>query len=143
MRTRILFLISTILLAGAALLPAQTSTSQQPPPAKGHHMMGGHGKSGDMMEECQAMMDDMKAMDAKLDALVQAMNAAEGSRKVDATAAVVAELVAQRKAMSAMMESMQPMMMEHMKHMQMGMESMEQCPMMQGHKTEEGGHKHD
>ena len=159
MRTRIMTLISTVFLVGAALLSAQTPTpspSPQPPATgTGGHMMSGSmmaekPEGGSMMDDCkammakrQAMMDEMKAMDAKLDALVRTMNEAEGSKKVDATAAVVTELVGQRKMMGSMMESMHPMMMQHMmKHMQTGMmESMGQCPMMQGGKTEDGGHE--
>lgn len=159
MRIRIMTLISTVLLVGAALLSAQTPTpspSPQPPAAStGGHMMGGSmmaekPEGGSMMDDCkammakhQAMMDEMKAMDAKLDALVRTMNEAEGTKKVDATADVVTELVAQRKAMGSMMHSMQPKMMQHMmKHMPKGMtESMGQCPMMQGGKTEEDGHE--
>ncbi len=47
----------------------------------------------------EQMMADMKAGDAKLDALVKDMNAATGDAKVDAIAAVVNELVRQQKAM--------------------------------------------
>ena len=42
---------------------------------------------------------ELAAMDARLDALVAAMERARGPAKVDAVAAVVVELVAQRKAM--------------------------------------------
>ena len=95
-----------------------------------------------MMDECKAMMarhEDMKAemasMDAKLDSLVAAMNAASGSQKVDATAAVVTEMATQRKAMRDHMMAMGPMMMRHMMppgHMGMmeGMKGMPDCPMM-------------
>ena len=48
---------------------------------------------------CQQMMAEMKAGDAKLDALVKEMNAAKGEAKVNALAAVVTELVGQHKAM--------------------------------------------
>jgi hypothetical protein len=43
------------------------------------------------------MMEEMKAMDARLDGLVQKMDTAQGEAKVDATAAAVSELVQQRK----------------------------------------------
>jgi hypothetical protein len=56
-----------------------------------------------MMKMHEQMMAEMTAGDAKLDALVQAMNAATGAGKVDATAAVVSELVRQQKAMHAHM----------------------------------------
>ena len=47
----------------------------------------------------EKMMEEMKAMDARLDEKVAAMNAAKGDQKVEAMAAVINELVAQRKAM--------------------------------------------
>lgn len=70
----------------------------------GMGMMGGSGAMGPMMQRHQAMMD---SMDARLDQLVQRMNATKGSAKVDATAAVLNEMVSQRKAMRTMMQQMQ------------------------------------
>ncbi len=64
-----------------------------------------------MMAKHQEMMAEMESMDAKLDSLVAAMNAATGDDKVNAMAAVLEELVGQRKAMR---EKMQPM---HMRMM--------------------------
>ncbi len=162
MRSRMPSLVLTALLAGAGPLWAQTQAptpSPQSTPGMGQHMMGGSmmgekSEGGAMMEECKAMMakhhammDKMKAMDTKLDSLVKSMNEAKGTKKIDATAAVVGELVAQRKAMRETMESMMPMMMQHMmKHMQMGMmkgmaASMADCPMMGGSKPAESGHE--
>ncbi len=110
-------------------------------------MKGGHHHRDGMMAECQAMMakkQDMQAkieaMDATLDKLVADMNAAGALNKVDAMekpiAAVVTELVAQRKAMRTMMMEMEPAMMMHMGH-HMGphdakgaRHSMSECPMM-------------
>ncbi len=89
-----------------------------------------------MMAMHQKMHAKMQAMDQKLDALVAEMNAAGGRQKADAVAAVVAELVNQRKAMHSMMMEMQPRMMGHMmEHMRSGMmagmkQSMADCPMM-------------
>jgi hypothetical protein len=107
------------------------------PPSTG--MMGGK-----MMEECTAMMAkhqgmkaEMASLDARLDSLLADMNAAKGSKKVDATAVVLNELAAQRKAMRDHMMSMGPQMMQHMmQHGRMGMmegmmKSMSGCPMMQ------------
>ena len=59
-----------------------------------------------MPARCQAMMADWDAMDARLEEKVAAMNAAPAAEKTDATAAVVTELVAQRKAMRAKMRAM-------------------------------------
>ena len=56
----------------------------------------------------------MKAGEAKLDALIAKMNGAQGSDKVDATAAVVGELVSQQKQMGAMCMGMMNMKMSPM-----------------------------
>src|ERR1035438_8465751 len=64
------------------------------------------------------------------------MNAAKGSKEVDALekpmAAVINELVVQRKALRSMMMEMQPAMMAHMiHHMHMhGTKGAMECPMM-------------
>ena len=52
------------------------------------------------------MMKMMEASDARLDHLVQAMNSATGEKKVDAMAAVINELIAQRKQMRGHMRQM-------------------------------------
>ena len=91
-----------------------------------------------MMQQRDEMQKHMGEMDAKLQALVADMNKAKGSAKVDKTAAVVTELVAQRSMMQKQMMEMQPKMMSHMtQHMQSGMmkgmaESMSGCSMMKG-----------
>jgi predicted transcriptional regulator len=85
-----------------------------------------------MMAHHKEMMAKMEAIDARLDELVKRMNAATGSKKPDAVAAVINELVAQSKQMREQMMAMQPEMMEHMRMgMMRGMEdSMSKCPMM-------------
>jgi 3-hydroxyisobutyrate dehydrogenase-like beta-hydroxyacid dehydrogenase len=76
----------------------------------------GHGSSQceatmqHMMKMHEQMMADMKAADARLDALVKDMNAATGTAKVDAMAAVLNELFQQRHAMQERMGRMH----EHM-----------------------------
>lgn len=89
-------------------------------------------------------------MDAKLDELVAKMNAASTSDAPDAMekpmAAVITELVAQRKAIQSMMMEMQPQMMAHMMHHRdmhgamgtMGRMGAMDCPMMKAGKTGEG-----
>lgn len=81
----------------------------------------------------QDMQKMMKEADARLDQLVTKMNSASGNAKVDATAAVVQELVTQRRQMRERMASMQQNMMAHMgEHMAHGGGTqMAQCPMMQ------------
>jgi hypothetical protein len=65
----------------------------------------------DMMKMHEQMMAEMKAGDAKFDALVKDMNAAAGDAKVNAMAAVVNELVRQHKAMHERMGQMHQQMM--------------------------------
>jgi len=126
-------------MAGGLMAQAPASPPSMP-------MMGGK-----MMEECKAMMAkhegmkaEMASLDAKLDSLLAAMNAAKGNKKVDATAAVINELAAQRKAMRDHMMAMGPQMMQHMMHhahmgmMEGMMKPMSSCPMMQP-ATPDGG----
>ena len=125
--------------------PTPAPKSPQAAPMAGHHKGSAAGAKhdADMKTECEAMMakkqemqDKHHAMDAKLDQLVADMNAAKGSKDVDALekpmAAVINELVDQRKAMHSMMMEMQPEMMKHMmKHMEMhGAKGAMECPMM-------------
>ena len=72
------------------------------------------------------MMANQQQMDTKLQGLVDTMNKATGQAKVDAMAAVINELIAQR---TAMRDEMHEMMMHHMSEGQQG-HSMENCPMM-------------
>ncbi|MBI4888036.1 MAG: hypothetical protein HY824_13155 [Acidobacteria bacterium] len=65
----------------------------------------------DMMKMHEQMMAGMKADRTKLDALVTEMNGAPGTRKVDAMAAVVTELVRQHTAMFDRMGQMHEQMM--------------------------------
>jgi hypothetical protein len=124
------------LVCAALLLTAPVSgavTLQDPAHA---HPAGA--KAQDAMAACKAvmadreqMMADMKAADQRLDSLVAKMNAASGQEKVDAMAAVVTEMVAQRTAMrDGMMKMHQGMMSHMMEHMHAGKESMAMCPMM-------------
>jgi len=84
-----------------------------------------------MMAEREKMMTDMKAADRRLDDLVVKMNAASGVEKMTATAAVVTEIVSDRRTMRDGAMKMQHDMMAHMmEHMQAGNDSMAMCPMM-------------
>lgn len=95
--------IILILLAGSFLLASGISAQQ---PGRQHgdtaNAMRGRPMKGEMM---MSMMD---SADARLDRLVSTMNNTSGSRKVPAMAAVINELVAQRKMMR--MHAMQMMM---------------------------------
>jgi hypothetical protein len=117
-------------------------TAQDPKQEHQHQAMK---PSAGMPAMCQAMMAEhtkmtaeVKAADERLDALVAKMTQASGQAKVDATAAVVNEIVAQRRTMREGMMKMQEGMMSHMMaHMQAGKDSMSMCPMMKM-----GGMKH-
>lgn len=136
-----LFSTSSIVFFCVTLLAA-VSVAQQPmqPPGENPAMMQ---ESPDRMANCQAMMqkhqqmmEQMAAMDRRLQDLVAEMNRTSGSRKADKIAAVVNELVMQRAQMRDHMMQMVPQMMPHMmQHMQSGMmkgmmEGMAGCPMM-------------
>lgn len=94
-----------IILIGLAgsLLVASGASAQEPGRQHGDttNAMRGRPMTGAMM---MSMMD---SADARLDRLVSAMNKTTGSRKVPAMAAVINELVAQRKMMR--MHAMQMM----------------------------------
>ena len=132
MRQQWFLVTAIILLVGSAVFaqqPAPGMQGMQPPAARMDSM------------NCQAMMEQMqasdKAMDDRLQPLIDDMNKARGSAKVDRMAAVINELVSQRKQMRENMKAMMPKMMGHMmQHMQSGMakgmaEEMKTCPMMQ------------
>ena len=94
-------------------------------------MMARH---AEMTAKHETMVATTDAMDARLGELVAKMNSATDSRKVDAVAAVVTELIAQRKEMRQSMMGSHQAMMKHMaEHMPAGMmASMAECPMMKG-----------
>ena len=106
-------------LVGAVTLWAQQPTPP-PPAAQKMEMPGKPGMTDEKMSEesmmahHKEMMAKMEAADARLDELVKTMNAATGSKKTNAVAAVINELVAQRKQMRDDMMAMQPEMMKHM-----------------------------
>jgi hypothetical protein len=123
--------------------PSPAAKTPQAAPMTGHHKGSAAAtkQHADMKAECQGMMakkqemqDKLQAMDASLDKLVADMNAAKASKDVDALekpmAAVINELVAQRKASHSMMMEMQPAMMAHMMHHMHGTKGAMECPMM-------------
>src|SRR5215204_5561237 len=93
-----------IFLLAATLTPVALS-AQQP---------GQHRDSAMMMNH-EKMMQQVQAADARMDRLVGEMNHATGQKKVEAMAAVINELVAQRMQMrSHMMQMMERMHSGHM-----------------------------
>lgn len=130
--------------ASPGLAAQAPQAHQHPATDKATPQPGMAAKCQAMMGEHDKMMAEMKAADLRLDALVGRMNAATGQPKVDATAAVVNEMVAQRKSMHDGMMKMMPGMMAHMmEHMQEGKDSMAMCPMMKMMQSKPmGGMKH-
>jgi hypothetical protein len=77
----------------------------------------------------------MKAQDAQLTEQLVEMNRAPKDKKVGLMATALTGMVQQRIAMDARKAQMEDAMMKHMmQHMQMGKESMSQCPMMKSMK---------
>lgn len=149
MRTRLFsFLGIGLMVAGIGLLAPSFAAGelQGSGQAETQHRHGAAGQVAkeSMMDRCEKMMaahesmrESAAAADARLSGLVSEMNAATGTDKIDAVAAVVSEMVAQRKAMHTTMMAVQPGMMQHMTaHMASGMNAegkgdmMESCPMM-------------
>lgn len=107
-----------LLLTGVAVVQAQTGANQPQRP-----MMVDETQAASMMAERQQMMANMRAMDQKLNDLVAKIDAARGNdAKIEAIAAVVKQLVAQRAQMHSQMEAMQTRMMDHMMEHMMSMQ---------------------
>ena len=87
--------------AAVAMTWASGLSAQQP----GGH--GDHGRHGSRHggQDHAAMMErharEMDSLDSRLDSLVQRMNASTGNARTGAMAAVITELVSQRRAMHA------------------------------------------
>lgn len=134
--------IATMIVAAVGLMAGtglRAQVAQTTPMPKMPHQMADQMKmSPDMAARCKArmaehdtMMADRKVADDRLDGLVATMNSASASAKLDATTAVVTEMVKQRHAMhDAMMKMQQGMMTHMMEHMAEGKDSMAMCPMM-------------
>lgn len=99
-----------------------------------------------MMERCQEMKaakqklkEDTAAQDAQITVQLTEMNSAAKDKKVGLMAAILTRTVEQRITMDARKAKMEDEMMQHMmQHIQMGKDSMSQCPMMQGMKDMAG-----
>lgn len=128
------------------VISATTGLAGQMPQGAGHAAMAQAKPAPGMAAKCQAMMADqekmaaeMKSAEERLGDLVTTMNAATGTDKTTAVAAVINELITQRRAMQdGMMKRQHGMMTHMMEHMQAGKDSMAMCPMMK----QMGGMKH-
>ena len=127
------FVIGSLLFASAVFAQHSATGSNKPMPMD----MASHQTEA---MDCNAMMQTMQkssqAMDDRLQPLVDAMNSAAGSAKVDRTSEVINELVSQRKQIREQMMTLMPQMVGHMMgHMQSGTKkgmSLSSCPMMKG-----------
>jgi hypothetical protein len=118
-------------LALAIWLPVQARSAE---PAEGKTMTEAKmtERCQEMKEQKQKMKEDAKAQDAQLTEELANMNRAPEDKKMGLMAAVVTHMAEQRIAMDARKAEMEEKMMKHMmQHMQMGKESMAQCPMME------------
>lgn len=93
---RILAGIITLICSPPIIHAQQTPTKPREPQSAETTMMGGN----------PSMMAAMDSLDHRLDSLVDRMNRAGGNQKVAAMAAVINELVAQRKLMRNHMRQM-------------------------------------
>ncbi len=107
-------LAMAVALAAGPVLAQEAAPKAAEHPGHGHAGMMKGGDKGDMMSMHAQMMTDMKAMDARLDQKLAAMNEAKDKNKVDAIVAVVNEMAAQRKEMMANMAGMHDQMMMQM-----------------------------
>ena len=122
-------------LALAIWAPVQSQSAE---PAQGKKMMEGKGmeRCEAMKEQKQQMKEDIKAQNAELTERVAKMNSAPADKKVGLMANVITQMVGQRITMNARKAKMEEDMMKHMmQHMQMGKDSMAQCPMMKDMKS--------
>ena len=109
-----------VFLTSAAVAAHQTTESSPPQrsPAVDEQ------QAAAMMAERQKMMADMRVMDQKLKDLVARIDAARSeAEKIDAIAAVVKAMVAQRTQIHSQMEAMHARMMDHMMMHVMSMQS--------------------
>ena len=93
---RILAGIITLICSAPMIHAQQPPTRPREPQSAETTMMGGN----------PSMMAAMDSLDLRLDSLVDRMNRAGGNQKVAAMAAVINELVAQRKLMRSHMRQM-------------------------------------
>lgn len=113
-------------------LQAQTAEPQQAKSMMAAPMMD---KCQEMKAQKQRMKEDIAAQEAQLTEQLSEMNRAPEDKKIGLMAAVVTHMVEQQISMHAQKAEMEDEMMGHMmRHMQMGNESMAQCPMMNGMK---------
>ena len=118
-------------LIGMLLLPAAFAAAEGKSMTKAEMMS----HCMEMMKQKQKMNADMKAQDDQLADLIAKMNSAPEDKKMSLMADICTKMVENQTAMDIRKSKMQDAMMKHMmEHMQMGTESMSDCPMMKGMK---------
>ena len=121
-----------IVLALAIWSPVEAQSAQ---PTDGKMIAEGKMMEGcrEMKKKKESMMADAKIQDAELTTQVAKMNSAPDNEKLGLMAALVTHMAEQRVTMDVRKAKMDGEMMQHMmQHMQMGADSMSQCPMMKG-----------
>jgi len=106
MRSLVLALAAASLIALPGAAQDAPKPAPTPPPAMGAHAHQMGPGAGMMSAEHKAMMARMDSMEARLATLVAEMNAASGSKKTNATAAALTQLVANHTAMRQHMHEM-------------------------------------
>jgi hypothetical protein len=99
---------SAVFSVACSLLLAAAASAQQPGRPQADSTKGMHGPQMNRQRQMnrQMMMQKIQESDARLDRLVSQMNQSSGNKKVQAMAAVINELVAQRKQMHQRMGQM-------------------------------------
>jgi hypothetical protein len=128
-------IIALVFVSLPVFVLAQQPATPSPPPHEHPAGPGGKMDTGmteqhkDWQAKHDKMVAEMKAMDSRLDEKLAAMNAAKGDQKVEAMAAVINELVSQRKEMRGNFGPMHQGMRCPMMKQQGAMD----CPMMKHH----------
>ena len=118
MKTMLFVLMLAVLIMPCGLFAQQEQGKTPAPAAQAGTKVESapaHRMSGGQMKKHDEMMTRMKDMNARLEAKVAAMDAATGDQKVEAMAAVIKEMVSQRKVMQEHMMKMHDMKKGHMK----------------------------
>jgi hypothetical protein len=96
-------IVASVFLAWPVYVIAQQATTPSTPPhehpAGPETKLDASEKHPDRQAKHEKMIAERKAMDARLDEKLAVMNAAKGDQKLEAMAAVINELVSQRKEM--------------------------------------------
>jgi hypothetical protein len=114
MRLSVAGFVGLMLLAGTFTVPLAAAGEQTPPAPPVGAAAQSKMLAMNMMRMHEQMAAAMKANDAKLDAVLQTLNAAEGAAQIDALVATVNELARQYKAERAHMNEMHQTMCGHM-----------------------------